>query len=48
MIKQNKQIHRYVDTDSQIRRHSLLGDWVKKVKGLRDTDWQLQNGNEDL
>ena len=25
-----------------------LGDWVKKVKGLRSTYWLLRNSHEDI
>ena len=24
------------------------GDWVKKVKGLRSTNWSLQNSHKDV
>ena len=30
------------------QRAGALGDWVKKVKGLRSTDWQLQNTHRDV
>ena len=25
-----------------------LGDWIKKVKELRSTNWQLQNSHTDI
>ena len=25
-----------------------MGDWVKMVKGLRSTDWWLQNSHRDV
>ena len=25
-----------------------LGDWLKEVKGLRSTNWQLQNSHRDV
>ena len=25
-----------------------MGNWVKKVKGLRSTDWQLENSHGDV
>ena len=25
-----------------------LGGWMKKVKGLKSTDWELQNGHGDV
>ena len=25
-----------------------MGDWVRNIKGLRSTDWQLQNNPRDV
>lgn len=25
-----------------------MREWVKKVKGLRNTDWELQNSHRDI
>ena len=31
-----------------VGRREELEDWVKKVKGLRSRDWQLQNSHGDV
>ena len=46
-IKQ-KQTHRYREQIDGCQRGRGLGVWVKKVKGLRSTDWQLQNSHGDV
>ena len=45
MNKQNR--NRLIDTGGCKRRGSL-GDWVKKLKGLRSIHWQLQNSHGDV
>ena len=38
--------HRCRERTDGCQRGGGLGDWVKKVKELRSTDWQLQNSDE--
>ena len=40
-----KETHRYREQTDGCQMRGLLGDWEKKVKGLRSTDWQLQNSH---
>ena len=50
--KTNKQTRNIlIDTESIFtvaRWEGCWGGWVKKVKGLRSTDWQLQNSHGDV
>ena len=39
--------NRLIDSDG-CQRGEGLEAWVKKVKGLRSTDWQLQNGHGEV
>ena len=42
-----KQTHRHRGQTEDWQRREGLGNCVKKVKGLRSTDWQLQNSRGD-
>ena len=35
----NKQNRKHIDTKNRLRVARRLGDWVKRLKGLRSTDW---------
>ena len=48
MNKQNKQTHRCEEQTDDWQMQGWLGAWVKKLKGLRSTDWQLQNSHGDV
>ena len=39
MNKQNKWTHRYREQTDDWQMGRGLGDWAKKLKGLRSTDW---------
>ena len=43
-----KQTHRYTEQTDGCQMGAGLGDWVKKVTGLRSTNWQLQNSHGDM
>ena len=47
MNKKNR--NRLIDTENilAVARREGLEKWVKKVKGLRSTDWWLQNSHGD-
>ena len=47
MNKQNR--NRLIDIENRVivARGEGVGDCVKKVKGLRSTDWSLQNSHGD-
>lgn len=42
-----KQTLRHREQIGGCHRGRVLGDWMTKVKGLRTTDWQLQNSQGD-
>ena len=48
MSKQNR--NRLIDTEMRLTLPDVrvLGGWVKKEKGLRSTNWQLQNSHRDV
>ena len=43
-----KQTHRYKEQVDGCQMGEGLGRWMKKVKGLRSTNWQLQNSHGDV
>ena len=43
-----KQTQRYRAQIDDCQRGGGLGNWVKKVKGLRTTNWQPQNSHGDV
>ena len=45
---EQKQTHRYREHFDGCQMGGGLGRWVKKVKGLRNTDWLLQNSHGDV
>ena len=45
---EQKQNHRYRECFDSGQMAWGLGRWVKKVKGLRSTNWQLQNSQGDV
>ena len=49
MNEQNR--YQFLDTEKQTdgcQMRGVLGGWVKVVKGLRSTNWQLQNSHRDV
>ena len=46
--KQNRKTHRYREKTDACQKGKGLGGWVKKVKELRSTNWQLQNSHGDI
>ena len=44
---QLQQTHRHRDQTDHCQRGGHLGGWVKEVRGLRSTDWLLQNSPGD-
>ena len=45
--KQNKQSQRYRERTAGCQRRGELGGWGKKVNGLRNTNWYIQNSHGD-
>ena len=43
-----KQTHRYREKTDGCQMEGGLGNWVKNVKGLRSTNWLLQNNHRDV
>ena len=43
-----KQTHRYREQTGACQMGGRLGGWVEKMKGLRSTNWQLQNSHGDV
>ena len=43
-----EQIYRYGEHTVEYPRGGKLVGWMKKLKGLRSTDWQLQNSHKDI
>ena len=40
--------HRHREQTADCQRGGVFGSWVKKVKGLRNTKWKLQNSHGDV
>lgn len=48
MNKQNKKTHRCREQVGDYQMGGGLGGWVKKVKELRSTNFQLKNSHRDV